>query len=106
MLLIPPVLAPPLRMVTIVSGEVTFTAANIISSLPMVKSARLRALAVTGEQRSPVLPQVPTVAETLPGYAAGPFYGVLAPGGMSAELSAPIAAHIAVIRLASSSAHA
>ncbi len=68
------------------SGEVTFTAGNIISSLPMVKAGRVRALAVTSEKRSPVLPDVPAVAETLPGYAAGPFYGVLGPGHMPAEL--------------------
>jgi len=77
-------------LTAVMSGEVTFTAANIISSLPMVKSGRLRALAVTSEKRSPVLPQVPAVAETLPGYSAGPFYGVLGPGGMSAELAARI----------------
>ena len=68
------------------SGEVTFTAGNIISSLPMVKAGRVRALAVTSEKRSPVLPEVPAVAETIPGYAAGPFYGVLGPGGMPPEL--------------------
>ena len=68
------------------SGEVSFTAGNIISSLPMVKAGRVRALAVTSEKRSPVLPDVPAVAETLPGYAAGPFYGVLGPGGMAPEL--------------------
>ena len=77
-------------LTAVMSGEVTFTAANIISSLPMVKSGRLRALAVTGDKRSPVLPDVPAVAETLPGYSAGPFYGVLAPGGMPVELTARI----------------
>jgi tripartite-type tricarboxylate transporter receptor subunit TctC len=70
----------------VMSGEVTFTAGNIISSLSMVKGGRMRALAVTSEKRSPVLPDVPAVAETLPGYAAGPFYGVLGPGQMPGEL--------------------
>jgi tripartite-type tricarboxylate transporter receptor subunit TctC len=77
-------------LTAVMSGEVAFTASNIISTLPMVKSGRLRALAVTGEKRSPVLPEVPAVAETLPGYSAGPFYGVLGPGGMSAELTTRI----------------
>ena len=77
-------------LTAVMSGEVTFTAANIISSLPMVKSGRLRALAVTGDKRSPVLPHVPAVAETLPGYSAGPFYGVLGPGGLPAELTSRI----------------
>ncbi len=77
-------------LTAVMSGEVTFTAGNILSALPMVKSGRLRAMAVTSEKRSPVLPDVPAVAETLPGYAAGPFYGVLGPGGMSVDLTARI----------------
>ena len=79
------------------SGEVTFTAGNIISSLPMVKAGRVRALAVTSEKRSPVLPDVPAVAETLPGYAAGPFYGVLGPGHMPPDLVNRIRNEIAKI---------
>ncbi len=79
------------------SGEVTFTAGNIISSLPMVKAGRVRALAVTSEKRSPVLPDVPSVAETIPGYAAGPFYGVLGPGHMAPELVNRIRNEIAKI---------
>ncbi len=79
------------------SGEVTFTAGNIISSLPMVKAGRVRALAVTSEKRSPVLPDVPSVAETIPGYAAGPFYGVLGPGHMAPDLVNRIRNEIAKI---------
>ncbi len=73
-------------LTAVMSGEVTFTAGNIISSLPMVKSGRVRAVAVTSEKRSPVLPEVPAVAESIPGYSAGPFYGVLGPGHMPADL--------------------
>lgn len=65
----------------VVGGEVSLTFGNIISLLPHVKANRLRALAVTTPKRAPVLPEVPAVAETLPGYSAGPWYGVLAPGG-------------------------
>jgi tripartite-type tricarboxylate transporter receptor subunit TctC len=67
-------------MTAVLSGEVSLSFGNIISSLPHVKSHRLRAIAVTTPKRSPVLPQVPAMAETLPGYSAGPWYGVLAPG--------------------------
>ena len=84
-------------LTAVMSGEVTFTAANILSSLPSVKSGRLRALAVTSEKRSPVLADVPTVGETLPGYSSGPFYGVLAPGGMAPELTARINAQLVKI---------
>ena len=65
----------------VLSGEVSLTFGNMISVLPHVKSGKLRALAVTTAKRSPVIANVPTVAETLPGYLSGPWYGVLAPAG-------------------------
>jgi tripartite-type tricarboxylate transporter receptor subunit TctC len=70
----------------VVSGEVSMTFGNMISVLPQVKSGKLRALAVTTAKRSPVLPNVPTVAETLPGYLSGPWYGVIAPAGLPAPI--------------------
>lgn len=75
-------------LIAVMSGEVSLSVGTIIATLPLVKAGRLRALAVTSEKRSPVLPDMPTVAETLPGYSAGPFYGVLAPGGTPAEIIA------------------
>lgn len=70
----------------VVAGEVSLSFSNMISMLPHVKSGRVRALAVTSAKRSPVLPDVPAVAETVPGYAAGPWYGVLAPAGTPAAV--------------------
>ena len=70
------------------AGEVSLSFGNIISMLPYVKSGRVHALAVTSPKRSPVLPDVPTVAETVPGYAAGPWYGMLAPAGTPAAVIA------------------
>jgi tripartite-type tricarboxylate transporter receptor subunit TctC len=67
--------------VAVLSGEVSMSFGNMISVLPHVKSGKVRALAVSTPQRSPVMPDLPTVAETLPGYSAGPWYGVLAPAG-------------------------
>src|SRR5262249_61341628 len=56
------------------------------SSLPpavgLIKDGKVRALAITGARRSPILPDVPTVAETaLPGYEAVLHYGIVAPAG-------------------------
>lgn len=65
----------------LVSGEVNLSFGNIISVLPHVKGGRVTGLAVTTPKRSPVMPDLPSVAETIPGYSAGPFYGVLAPAG-------------------------
>ena len=73
-------------LTAVLSGEVSFSVGTMLATLPLVKAGRLRALAVTSEKRSPVLPELPTVAETIPGYSAGPFYGVLAPGGTPPDI--------------------
>ena len=73
-------------LIALMSGEVSLSVGDMIATLPLVKAGRLRALAVTGAKRAQALPAVPTVAETIPGYVAGPFYGVLAPGGTPAEI--------------------
>lgn len=71
----------------VLSGEVSLGFGNIMSTLPYVKSGRLRGIAVTTPARSPVLPDVPAVAETLSGYSAGPWYGVLAPAGLPVPIA-------------------
>jgi len=52
---------------------------NLPSSIAHIKAGRLRALAVTTAQRAAVLPDVPTIAETVPGYEASVFYGMAVP---------------------------
>ena len=57
--------------VDLIAGQAQLALNNIVPTLPHVKSGRLRALGVSGPLRSPVLPEVPTVAESgLPGYEA------------------------------------
>ena len=64
----------------LVSGQVSVYLDPIVLSAPFVKSGKTRALAVTSLKRSPVLPEVPTVAEAgLPGYEITGWYAVLAP---------------------------
>ncbi|HEY2256422.1 MAG TPA: tripartite tricarboxylate transporter substrate binding protein [Variovorax sp.] len=70
----------------VMGGEVTMTFTDIVSGLKYVQGGQLRALAITGEQRSPQLPNVPTVAETVPGYAAGVWYAVFAPARTPAAI--------------------
>jgi tripartite-type tricarboxylate transporter receptor subunit TctC len=55
------------------------------SSIEHLRAERLRALAVTGKLRLPVLPDVPTVAELVPGYEAGSWFGLCAPQGTPRE---------------------
>lgn len=68
-------------LVDVIGGQVEMTFNNIVSSIPHIKSGRLRALAVTGMKRSPVLPDLPTIDEPggLKGYEASVWYGVVAP---------------------------
>jgi tripartite-type tricarboxylate transporter receptor subunit TctC len=55
--------------------------APIIAALPMIHDGKLRGLAVTGAHHAPAAPELPTVAETLPGFTAVAWFGVLAPAG-------------------------
>jgi tripartite-type tricarboxylate transporter receptor subunit TctC len=69
-------------MADLLSGQVTTSCATMLSSLPHVKSGRLRGLATTGAKRSIALPDMPTVAEGgVPGYDVTQWYGLLAPTG-------------------------
>jgi tripartite-type tricarboxylate transporter receptor subunit TctC len=67
-------------MIDLLAGHISLTTATLISAIPHVRSGRVRALGVSGAQRSRVLPDVPTIAETgLPGYEVVQWYGLLAP---------------------------
>jgi tripartite-type tricarboxylate transporter receptor subunit TctC len=65
-------------------AQLFFTAGT--QSLPYVKAGKLRLLAVTEDKRSPFLPDVPTVAETLPGYEMAVWYGAYGPAGMPHDI--------------------
>ena len=62
------------------SGLVQIAFPSVSSTLPMVKSGKLRALAITSLKRTALAPDIPTVADTLPGYQASIWTGMLAPG--------------------------
>lgn len=65
--------------IAVVQGEAQLMFDGLLPTIPLIRQGRLRALAVTSPQRSTVLPEVPTVAETLPGYRAETWYAVFAP---------------------------
>ena len=64
------------------------TAIGVLATLPHVKAGRLRALAVTTGKRSAALPEVPAVAETVPGYEANNWYGMWGPKGLPRDIVA------------------
>jgi tripartite-type tricarboxylate transporter receptor subunit TctC len=70
------------------SGVVQVMFDNMPSSLPHVQSGGLRPLAVTTATRNPALPDVPTVAETVPGFEASAWFGMGAPKGTPPEVIA------------------
>jgi len=82
-------------LVDLMSGEVQLMFGTLVAILPHIKAGRLRALALTGRNRSALLPEVPTLAESgLPGYEAGSWYGILAPAATSGAIVARLNAEI------------
>jgi tripartite-type tricarboxylate transporter receptor subunit TctC len=73
-------------LVDLIGGQVHVLFDNLPSSIGHIKSGKLRALAVTSEQREPSLPGVPTVAETVPGYEATAWFGIGMPKGTPREI--------------------
>jgi len=74
--------------IALISGEITWMFGNALPSVPLIRSGRLKALAVTSLQRTQALPDVPTVAETLPGFEATSWYGVSVQGGTPRDVIA------------------
>ncbi len=68
-------------VVDLLAGQVQVMFDNLPSSIGHIRAGKLRALAVTTAVRSPELPDVPTVGDTVPGYEASAFFGLVAPKG-------------------------
>lgn len=68
-------------LVDLVAGQVQMICTSPLPAMPHVKTGRLRALAMTSLKRAPAYPEVPTVAETVPGYQSTLWYALLAPAG-------------------------
>ncbi|CAN7597933.1 Bug family tripartite tricarboxylate transporter substrate binding protein [Polaromonas sp. LjRoot131] len=74
-------------MTDLLGNQIQLMFDNLPGSLPQIKTGNLRPLAVTGTKRSPVLPDVPTVAEAgVPGYEVGVWFGVLGPKNLPKEV--------------------
>ena len=74
-------------LIDLASGQVSLMFGTAVSFLPYVKAGRLNALAVTNPRRSPIAPNVPTIAESgLPGFDALQWFGVYVPAGTPREI--------------------
>ena len=73
-------------LLDVIRGELTFTFASALGVMPHVKVGRLRAIAVTSEKRSPALPDLPTVGESVPGYSFTLWYGLVAAANTPAAI--------------------
>ena len=71
----------------LMSGQVSIMFDNIVSALPYIKGGKLKALGISGAKRSPLVPDVPTVAESgVPGFVSDTYFGVFAPVGTPREV--------------------
>ncbi len=82
-------------MIDLVGGQVNVMFVSAPQAIPQVKAGRIKALAIGSARRIPQLPDAPTVAETLPGFAAQSWVGMLAPAGTPKEIVARLHAEVA-----------
>jgi tripartite-type tricarboxylate transporter receptor subunit TctC len=72
--------------IDLVAGHVMTSFSTMPPIIPHVRAGRVRAVAVTKDKRAPVLPDVPTIAETIPGYVMSTWYGAVAPAKTPREI--------------------
>ncbi len=75
-----------LAVTDLLGGQIVLSFASAITVMPQVKAGRLRAIAVTGPRRSPALPDIPAIAETVPGFSAELWYAMFAPAGTPGDI--------------------
>jgi tripartite-type tricarboxylate transporter receptor subunit TctC len=74
-------------MLAVIAGEAQVMFSSIVQTVSNIEGGRLRALATGGAKRSPILPNLPTIAEAgVPGYVASDWWGILAPAGTPAPI--------------------
>jgi len=83
--------------VDLLAGQVQLSMPNVLTALPHIKGGKLRGLGVTSGKRATGLPDIPAIAETLPGYEAIQWYGILAPAGTTRDIVGKLQAEIARI---------
>ena len=82
----------------LLSGQISMIFSDLPAAIPLMQDGKIRALGVLTKERHPLVPEIPTVAETLPGFWLMGWQGLLAPGGTPDEiidkLNAPLVAYL------------
>jgi tripartite-type tricarboxylate transporter receptor subunit TctC len=81
-------------MAAAMGGQTQLVISTSLGLMAHVRSGKLRPIAMTSAQRSPIAPEIPTVAETVPGYEHEPWNGMFAPAGMPKPVLARISAEV------------
>ncbi|MGZ5123555.1 MAG: tripartite tricarboxylate transporter substrate binding protein, partial [Burkholderiales bacterium] len=91
-----PYKGPGAALIDVLSGQVPVYFMNVIGALPLVKSNKLRALGVSSGERSPIAPELPTIAEAgLDGFDMTNWYGLLVPSGTPRDVVAKLQQEVA-----------
>ena len=75
-------------LLDVVGGQVKLMFAPVINAVPQVKAGKVKALGVTSATRIPALPDVPPIADVLPGYESAAYFGLLAPANLPRDILA------------------
>jgi tripartite-type tricarboxylate transporter receptor subunit TctC len=78
----------PQAITDVLGGQISFTFADLANALAQIKGGKLRGIAVTSAKRSPLAPEVPAIAEELPGYELIAWFALVAPAGTPAPVLA------------------
>jgi tripartite-type tricarboxylate transporter receptor subunit TctC len=79
------------------AGRVPVIAGNVLVQLPHVRGGRLRAFGITSAKRASAAPDIPPIAETVPGYEATQWFGILAPAGTPQDIVARLHRELAQV---------
>ncbi len=87
----------PPAVTDVIGGRVTMLFTTTISAAPHINSGKLRAVAITSAKRQSGMPDVPTIGETIPGYRAEAFQGMVAPAGVPRAIVEKLGREVAAI---------
>jgi len=76
----------PQSAIDLMAGRLDLIFANGTAALPHIRTGRMRLIAISAARRDPALPDVPTIAETVPGFEMAPWWGLFAPAGTPGDV--------------------